>query len=369
MRWGVIRRGRYETTADEEESENKSLRSLEAGNSTADAAGRKGSTRSCFDFDTLIRWLMSVATGGGESSKSGTLMSFYKQHSEQFKALLPYLWPKGKPGLRARLVFALTFLVLSKIASAGSPIATKYAIDSLNSQRWETAKLAVAAYGVLRFASQLFQEMRDNLFQPLSAYTSRCISLLVYDHVQSLSLRFHINRRTGALLTAVNRGSTAYSELLQRLAFSIFPIVLEVTLASAYLFAQYTHAFGLITLGLVIGYFGFTFIATEWRNKFRRQVTSATDDFNQKASDSLTNFETIKYFSAEHFMSREYDSALARYQNAQIQNQQSLLALNTGQSLIIGACIIGALLLSVERIQKEKMSIGDFALVQGAYIV
>lgn len=181
---------------------------------------------------------------------------------------------------------------------------------------------------------------------------------------QALGLRFHINRRTGALLNAVNRGSTAYAEMLQRIAFSIFPIFLEITIASTYLLSSYVWYFGVLTLGIVIVYFTFTFFVTEYRNKFRRWVTETNDYFNQKAADSLTNVETIKYFSAENHMSEVYDDALAKYQTAQIQSQQSLALLNGGQSVIIGAGVTLALYLAAEQVRSGDMTVGDFVLVQ-----
>jgi hypothetical protein len=244
---GRMRRSKL-STSEASDDEGTALRSLEE-NSSGEQAQQVGGAKAWLSRAAERVKQAARLASSSSSPNSGTLLAFYRQHSEQFKALLPYLWPSGKPGLRARLVCSLAFLILSKVASTGSPIATKYTVDSLTSNNWNTATLGVIIYGSLRFFSNLASEVRDNLFQPLSAYASRRISLLVYDHVQSLSLRFHINRRTGALLNAVNRGSTAYSELLQRLAFSIFPIILEVTLASAYLFSAYTYAFGAITLG------------------------------------------------------------------------------------------------------------------------
>jgi ABC-type transport system involved in Fe-S cluster assembly fused permease/ATPase subunit len=185
------------------------------------------------------------------------------------------------------------------------PLALKSAVDDVSQGR--VPYNSVLCYGFFRFLTDSSKECRDCLFNYSSTYASRKISLRVFNHVQSLSLRFHLNRKTGAVLRAVSRGSAAYADLLRYFTFQIAPIFLEVGLVSAYLFSRYSPAFGLITITVMTVYVASTIIITEWRNKYRRLATEADDAFNQKAVDSLLNFETVLYFCAQEHISDVYD--------------------------------------------------------------
>jgi ATP-binding cassette subfamily B protein len=208
--------------------------------------------------------------------------------------------------LRARALAHLSLtLHAARCAAAQVPLALKAAVDDVSQGR--VPYNSVLCYGFFRFLTDSSKECRDCLFNYSSTYASRKISLRVFNHVQSLSLRFHLNRKTGAVLRAVSRGSAAYADLLRYFTFQIAPIFLEVGLVSAYLFSRYSPAFGLITITVMTVYVASTIIITEWRNKYRRLATEADDAFNQKAVDSLLNFETVLYFCAQEHISDVYD--------------------------------------------------------------
>jgi len=295
---------------------------------------------------------------GAKPKKPG----FWASHGEQFKSLLPHLWPEGHPDLKVKLVGAVIFLFASKTFSLMGPIQLKEAVDDVSEGRMPVTP--VILYGLFRFGTDGSKEIRDCLFQYISAHAARKIALRVFTHVQQLSLKFHLNRKTGALLRAVSRGSAAYSDLLRYISFQIFPIFLEVMLVSTYLFTQYSWYFGIITLAVVFCYFFFTVVCTEWRNKFRRTMTEKDDQFNQKATDSLINFETVKLFNGEDECARVYDESLAAYQDASIQSQQSLSLLNMGQNVIISAGVASAMYLAGWQVSSGDMTVGDFVLIQ-----
>ena len=222
---------------------------------------------------------------------------------------------------------------------------------------------AILAYGLLRFAGQFFNELKDNAFAYVSTHASRKISLRTFTHVMGLSLRFHINRKTGSVIRACSRGSESFAALLRYISFQVAPIFLEVALVCVYLWIFYTWYFGIITFMVIVVYIAFTVPFTEWRNKFRRQQTDADDVFNQKATDSLLNFETVKLFCAEPHIAHVYDVALAKSQKASLRTTQSLTGLNMGQAVIITVGITLSLALAAKEVQNGNMTVGDFVLV------
>jgi len=288
--------------------------------------------------------------------------SFWRLHRAEMYELVPYLWPKGHPMLRAMMAMSVVFLLLSKLANVASPIALKVAVDRIakGDDRYLTP---ILIYGALRFAANLFSELKDNCFSYVAAHASRGISLRVFTHVMDLSLRFHINRKTGAVIRACARGSESFANLLRYISFQIAPIFLEVGLVCIYLFIKYDWYFAVITASTIAAYIGFTVPFTEWRNKFRRYMVEADDAFNQKATDSLLNFETIKLFCAEPHIAHTYDEALKRTQKATLQTTQSLAGLNLGQALIITIGITGSLILAAKQVVEGTMTVGDFVLI------
>jgi len=258
-------------------------------------------------------------------------------------------------------VLSVFFLLCSKLCNVASPIALKYAVDAV--VKGEFSVEAILAYGLLRFAGQFFNELKDNAFAYVSTHASRKISLRTFTHVMGLSLRFHINRKTGSVIRACSRGSESFAALLRYISFQVAPIFLEVALVCVYLWIFYTWYFGIITFMVIVVYIAFTVPFTEWRNKFRRQQTDADDVFNQKATDSLLNFETVKLFCAEPHIAHVYDVALAKSQKASLRTTQSLTGLNMGQAVIITVGITLSLALAAKEVQNGNMTVGDFVLV------
>ena len=303
------------------------------------------------------------AGSGSEAAKQKAEKkeSFWQAHKEELYELFPFLWPKERPFIQLCFVLSGLFLICSKLCNVASPIALKLAIDAVTSGHYSIG--AIVGYGALRFGGNFFNELKDNAFAFVSTHASRKISLRTFTHVMDLSLKFHISRKTGAVIRACSRGSESFASLLRYVSFQIAPIFLEVLMVCTYLLVSYSWYFGFITFFVIAAYIGFTIPFTEWRNKFRRQQTEADDAFNQKATDSLLNFETVKLFCAEPHISHVYDSALAKTQAASLRTTQSLTGLNLGQALIITVGITLSLALAAREVLDEKMTVGDFVLV------
>ena len=293
-------------------------------------------------------------------------INFWQQHKEELYEMLPFLWPSERPFIKLCMVLSIFFLLCSKLCNVASPIALKYAVDAVVEGKYSVE--SILAYGLLRFAGGLFNEAKDNAFAFVSTHASRKISLRTFTHVMSLSLRFHISRKTGAVIRACSRGSESFAALLRYISFQVAPIFLEVAMVCVYLWIFYSWYFGVITFGVIAAYIGFTIPFTEWRNKFRRQQTEADDVFNQKATDSLLNFETVKLFCAEPHIAHVYDVALAKTQAASLRTTQSLTGLNLGQAAIITVGITLSLALAAREVLDGKMTVGDFVLVN-SYIL
>ena len=288
-------------------------------------------------------------------------VNFWKQHKEELWEMLPFLWPKERPFIKVMFVTSVVALLCSKLCNVASPIALKYAIDAVVDGEFSVG--AILAYGLIRFAGSLFNEIKDNAFAFVSTHASRKISLRTFTHVMSLSLRFHISRKTGSVIRACSRGSESFAALLRYISFQVAPIFLEVAMVCVYLWIFYSWYFGVITFMVIFVYAAFTIPFTEWRNKFRREQTQADDVFNQKATDSLLNYETVKLFCAEPHIAHVYDVALAKTQAASLRTTQSLTGLNLGQAVIITVGITLSLALAAKEVLDGKMTVGDFVLV------
>ncbi len=287
--------------------------------------------------------------------------NFWQQHKDELWEMIPFLWPAERPFIKLCMVLSILFLLCSKLCNVASPIALKYAVDAVTEGEYSVE--SILAYGLLRFASALFTELKDNAFAFVSTHASRKISLRTFTHVMALSLRFHIARKTGAVIRACSRGSESFAALLRYISFQVAPIFLEVALVCVYLWIFYSWYFGLITFLVIVAYVAFTIPFTEWRNKFRRQETEADDVFNQKATDSLLNFETVKLFCAEPHIAHVYDVALAKKQACSLRTTQSLAGLNLGQSVIVTVGITLSLALAAREVLDGEMTVGDFVLV------
>jgi ATP-binding cassette subfamily B protein len=279
--------------------------------------------------------------------------------------LLPYLLE-----FKWRVAIALACLAAAKVANVGVPLVMKEVVDGLDPR---TAAIAVpvallAIYGILRFSTTLFAELRDVVFIRVTQRAIRRVALGVFRHLHSLSLRFHLERQTGGMTRDIERGTSGISTLLSYLLFSILPVVLEFALVAAVLLSRFDWRFAAITFGAVAVYIAFTVLITEWRMEIRRRANELDSRANTRAIDSLLNYETVKYFGNEDFEARRYDENLRKYEDAATMSESSLGLLNIGQSLIIAAAVTALMLLAAEGVVAGTFTLGDLVLVNGLLI-
>lgn len=283
------------------------------------------------------------------------------------RALAPHLWPKGETELKARVVLALALLGLSKLAGVYVPLLFKHAIDALSATGVNGLILApiglIVAYGLLRVLSQAFGELRDAVFAKVAQRAIRRVGLDTFKHLHALSLRFHLDRQTGGLSRAIERGTKGIEFLLQFMLFNVLPTLLEITLVCGILWNLYSIEYAAITFATIIGYIVFTIVLTEWRTKYRREMNERDSEATTKAVDSLLNYETVKYFGNELHEANRFDKALQAYEKAAVRSQISLSALNVGQGSIIAVGLIAVMSMTAQGVADGTMTVGDLVLV------
>ena len=289
------------------------------------------------------------------------------------RRVVPYLWPATQLWARQRVVLALAMLVLAKLIAVATPFFYKAAVDALAAEgaAWMLAIGAIGltvAYGVARLMEIGFQELRNVFFTRVGQRALRQLALETFRHIHHLSLRYHITRKTGGLSRIIERGVKGVDFLLRFLLFSIFPLILQL-LMIAVIFFWLFDIWYLVTVVVTISlYVWFTFRVTEWRVTQRRIMNQQDTDANQKAIDSLLNFETVKYFNAEGMEARRYDSAMARYEEAAVKTNYSLAFLNFGQALLITTGLVVVMVLAAIGVQRGDLTVGDFVMVN-AYMI
>jgi ATP-binding cassette subfamily B protein len=282
------------------------------------------------------------------------------------KGLGPYLWPRDSLELRLRVVLALTFLIAGKLVNITIPLLYKHAVDALSGGQPAIIAVPVAtilAYGLARVTSQAFNELRNSVFAKVAQRAVRRIALSAFRHIHSLSLRFHLERRTGGLARAVERGTAGIEFLLSFMLFNVVPTVFEILVVCGILWRLYNWTFAAVTLATILAYIGFTFAITDWRIRFRREMNTRNSEANTKSVDSLLNYETVKYFANEEHEAERYDRALHAYERAAVKSETTLALLNVGQGTIIAAGLIGVMILAGQGVAAGRMTIGDFVLV------
>ncbi|MCC6305029.1 MAG: ABC transporter ATP-binding protein/permease [Rhodobacteraceae bacterium] len=291
------------------------------------------------------------------------------------RRVAPYLWPPGETWVHRRVVGALLALVLSKLVSVATPFFYKAAVDALDGRAEGPAAMVAlgavgvtVAYGVARAMSVGFQQLRDVVFARVGQRALRQIALETFRHIHALSLRYHITRKTGALSRIIERGVKGVDFLLRFLLFSIGPLVLELVLIGAVLWWVFDVWYLAVVAVTIWLYSWFTFRVTEWRVKIRKEMNDQDTDANQKAVDSLLNFETVKYFAAETREARRYDAAMARYEEAAVRTNNSLAFLNFGQALLITAGLVAVMVMAALGVQAGRLTVGDFVMVN-AYMI
>ena len=300
-------------------------------------------------------------------------LSRFFPHSQLFTLgrFLPYLWPRDRADLRLRVVIAVVLLVAAKLTSVLMPMALREAVDALSLPQPQLLAIPLAlliAYGAARVVALGFGELRDSIFVKVAQHAIRQVALSTFRHLHALSLRFHLERRTGGLTRAIDRGTKGIEFLLFFAVFNVLPTILEIGLVCGILWVLFDWRFAAITLVTVLGYVWLTFSITEWRIRLRRQMNDADNDANTKAVDSLLNYETVKYFGNEGHEARRFDSALQKYEHAAIRSRISMSILNVGQAFVVAIGMTGMLVLAANGILAGTMTIGDFVLVN-AYLM
>jgi len=295
------------------------------------------------------------------NSRPTTLPGSRGNDIRTLRALAPFLWT-----YRGRVLLALGFLVLAKIANVGIPLVLKDIVDRLDTGSHATLVLPLALlvmYGLLKLASSLFTELRDSIFARVRHGAMRSVSLKVLEHLHKLSLRYHLERKTGGLSRDIDRGTRSVSSLMNYMVFSILPTLVEITMIAGILLSRYNVWFAVITFTSVVVYVAFTMLVTEWRMKYRVTMNSFDSRANTEAVDSLLNYETVKYFGNEDYELRRYDNSLRQWETAAVQSQTSLSVLNAGQAAIIALGVTSIMLLAAQGVVDGSMTLGDLVLV------
>jgi ATP-binding cassette subfamily B protein len=292
-----------------------------------------------------------------------------KQRStaQTIQTLAPYLWPKDDFSARMRVVIAMGFLVLAKVATVYVPLVYSHAVDRLSNHGGAAHVLAVpvgliVAYGLIRLASAGFGELRDAVFASVQQRTVRRVALETFRHMHRLSLRFHLDRQTGGVSRAIERGSAGIEQVLRLAVFNIVPTIIELLMVTVVLWRIFDWRFALVTFCALAAYIAFTLSFASWRVRFRRTMNDNDSEAQSKAVDSLLNYETVKYFGNEQHEARRFDLALAGYERAAVKSQVTLNMLNLGQAAIIALGVSVIMLMAANGVVSGKMSIGKFVL-------
>ncbi len=295
--------------------------------------------------------------------------------------LWPYIWPANRRDLKARVVFATALIFAAKLATIAVPFTFKWATDALAGRgtapvapnNWLAWALATPvamtlAYGGMRILMGVLTQWRDGIFAKVAMHAVRRLAMLTFEHMHLLSLRFHLERKTGGLTRMLERGRNAIETIVRMLLLQLAPTIVEVVLIVWVLLFHFDWRYVIVIVCTVALYVGFTFYATEWRIGIRRKMNESDTDANAKAIDSLLNYETVKYFSAEEREGRRYDRAMARYEDASIKAYTSLAILNAGQAIVFTIGLAAAMVLCAVGIERGTNTVGDFVMINAMMI-
>src|ERR1700739_2588943 len=272
--------------------------------------------------------------------------------------LWPYIWPSDRADLRMRVVWSVVLLLIAKVATLAVPFTFKWAIDALTgadsapveSSKWKLGLIAspflmTASYGGLRVLMAVLTQWRDGIFARVAMHAVRKLAYLTFVHMHELSLRFHLVRKTGGLTRVRERGRTGIEVIVRMVILQLVPTIVEVSLLTAVLLWKFDWRYVVSTMIMVVVFMYYTYIATEWRIEIRRKMNESDTDANTKAIDSLLNYETVKYFSAEQREATRYDRSMERYERASVKTYTSLTLLNAGQAVIFTAGLTATMLM------------------------
>src|SRR4030081_2888257 len=295
--------------------------------------------------------------------------------------LWPYIWPSDRADLKMRVVWSMVLLLVAKLATLSVPFTFKWAIDALtgadtapvqpsNWGMWliPSPLLMTLSYGAVRVLMAVLTQWRDGIFARVAMHAVRKLAYLTFVHMHELSLRFHLERKTGGLTRVLERGRLGIEVIVRMVILQLAPTVVEVSLLMGVLLWQFDWRYGLVTMITVVIFMYYTFVATEWRIEIRRKMNDSDTEANTKAIDSLLNYETVKYFSAEQREATRYDRSMERYESASVKTYTSLALLNTGQAIIFTAGLTATMLMCAIGVRSGKNTVGDFVMVNAMMI-
>src|SRR5437588_2041234 len=295
--------------------------------------------------------------------------------------LWPYIWPSDRADLKMRVVWSVVLLLIAKLATLTVPFTFKWAIDALTgaetapvqSGNWALWLIAsplimTVSYGALRVLMAVFTQWRDGIFAKVAMHAVRKLAYRTFVHMHELSLRFHLERKTGGLTRVLERGRTGIEVIVRMVILQLVPTIVEVTLLMAVLLWQFDWRYVLATMITVVVYMYYTWLATEWRIEIRRRMNDSDTEANTKAIDSLLNYETVKYFGAEDREAQRYDRSMERYDRASVKSYTSLVVLNAGQAVIFTAGLTATMLMCAAGVRSGNNTVGDFVMVNAMMI-
>lgn len=295
--------------------------------------------------------------------------------------LWPYIWPGDRFDLKMRVVWSMVLLLIAKLATLAVPFTFKWATDALtgadtapvqasNWTLWLFASplLLTASYGGTRILMAVLTQWRDGIFAKVAMHAVRKLAYLTFIHMHELSLRFHLERKTGGLTRVLERGRTGIETIVRMVILQLAPTIVELALLMAVLVWQFDWRYALVTLATVVIYMYYTYIATEWRIEIRRKMNDSDTEANTKAIDSLLNYETVKYFSAEDREATRYDKSMERYERASVKTYTSLAVLNTGQAIIFTLGLSATMMMCAMGVRNGTNTVGDFVMVNAMMI-
>jgi ATP-binding cassette, subfamily B, heavy metal transporter len=295
--------------------------------------------------------------------------------------LWPYIWPGDRADLKMRVVWSMVLLLVAKLATLSVPFTFKWAIDALTghdtapvqSSNWTLWLIAsplimTVSYGAVRVIMAILTQWRDGIFAKVAMHAVRKLAFLTFVHMHELSLRFHLERKTGGLTRVLERGRLGIEVIVRMVILQLVPTIVEVSLLMGVLLWQFDWRYVLATMITVVVYMYYTYIATEWRIEIRRRMNDSDTEANTKAIDSLLNYETVKYFSAEEREAERYDRSMERYERASVKTYTSLAVLNTGQAIIFTAGLTATMLMCAIGVRRGSNTVGDFVMVNAMMI-
>jgi ABC-type transport system involved in Fe-S cluster assembly fused permease/ATPase subunit len=295
--------------------------------------------------------------------------------------LWPYIWPSDRSDLKMRVVWSVVLLLIAKLATLAVPFTFKWATDALSGKGsapvepsnwvvWVVASplLMVASYGALRVLMAVLTQWRDGIFARVAMHAVRKLAYITFVHMHELSLRFHLERKTGGLTRVLERGRNGIETIVRMVILQLVPTIVEVSLLMAVLLWQFDWRYVLATLTTVVIFMYFTYAATEWRIAIRRKMNDSDTEANTKAIDSLLNYETVKYFGAEEREATRYDRSMQRYEQASVKTYTSLALLNTGQAAIFTAGLTATMMMCAFGVRSGRNTVGDFVLINAMMI-